>query len=156
MKTYLKPLAATLLLVNGLGALYGGWNLTAHPDGSSLKMPLSILEFSPFRDFLIPGIILFVTNGIFSLYVLWRLILHDKRYPWLVAGQGAILFGWIVIQVMMVLGIAPLHIIFGGIGLVLILCGLLLERVEVFAPGLQGRPMRPVHVPVRHRPFAAR
>jgi heme/copper-type cytochrome/quinol oxidase subunit 3 len=47
----------------------------------------------------------------------------------LIIAQGAVLTGWIVIQVVMLHGIHYLHLIFGGIGLTLIACGLI-ERKE--------------------------
>jgi hypothetical protein len=55
-----------LLLFLGIGALSGGALLIISPSGKLLGgLPLSILEHSPFHDFLIPGIILFLVLGLF-------------------------------------------------------------------------------------------
>jgi len=50
----------------GVSAVFGGIVLTLNPTGSWLQLPRSILQFSPFRDFLIPGLILGIVFGIGS------------------------------------------------------------------------------------------
>lgn len=52
-----------LQLFIGLGAVAGGLGLVLESDGSNLGMPLSMLEHSPFSDFLIPGLVLLIVNG---------------------------------------------------------------------------------------------
>jgi hypothetical protein len=42
----------------GVSAAFGGILLVLNPTGARLQMPLSILQFSPFHNFLIPGLIL--------------------------------------------------------------------------------------------------
>jgi len=96
------------------------------PDGSSMKMPLSMLKHSPFNDFFIPGLVLFITSGLFSYFVLVMMLLKYRNYSWLIIGQGVILTGWILIQVLLLRAIAGLHIIFMSIGVLLIICGLAL------------------------------
>jgi hypothetical protein len=113
-----------------VGALYGNYHLIFFPDGSSLGMTTALLEHSPFTDFFIPGIILLVSNGIISFVALYALIRNVKTYPLLLASEGAILFGWIVIQIMMLRQVAALHIIYWLIGLLLIVSGLLLKRAR--------------------------
>ena len=55
-----------LLAFLGLSAIGGGGALIISPSGKLLGgLPLSILERSPFNNFLIPGIILFVVLGLF-------------------------------------------------------------------------------------------
>ena len=51
----------------GLGALGGGFMLVRDPSGSALELPMSLLEGSPFPDFLIPGMFLFAVNGVGSM-----------------------------------------------------------------------------------------
>ena len=66
----MKPILArniliALLLFLGLGAIGGGAFLIISPSGKLIGgLPLSVLEHSPFTDFLIPGIILFLILGI--------------------------------------------------------------------------------------------
>ncbi len=94
--------AFVLLLFNGIGAMYGGYLFITAPDGSLMQMPLSFLEHSPFPNFLIPGIILFVFNGVFSLITCVCLILKTKRYPWMIIFQGVVLLIWITVQIVMI------------------------------------------------------
>ena len=62
--TTARNILISLLLFLGLSALGGGFFLIISPSGKMLGgLPLSILEHSPFSDFLIPGIILFLILG---------------------------------------------------------------------------------------------
>ena len=63
-----------LLMLLGLGAVYGGGTLMISPSGELLGMPLSMLDPSPFNNFLIPGIILFTFLGIVPIGVTYALI----------------------------------------------------------------------------------
>ena len=117
--------AAFLLLLNGVGALYGGWNLIAHPDGSSIQLSMHWLEHTPFQTYLIPGIILFIINGVFSFVALIALFLKWKAYPYLILAQGILLSGWILIQIIMIQTIYFLHFVMGATGLWLIVIGVI-------------------------------
>jgi hypothetical protein len=127
MKKGILILASFLLLFNGAGALYGGLNLMTHPDGSSMHLSLSWLQHSGFDDFLIPGILLFVTNGLFSLFIFATLLFKYRNTAWLIICQGAILSGWIIIQVIIIRTIVPLHVVLAIFGLLLIVCGYMLR-----------------------------
>jgi DMSO reductase anchor subunit len=131
MKTFLKIVSSLLLLFNGIGAIFGGWNLMNHPDGSSMQMSLDYLKHSPFSDYLISGVILFAANGLFSFFVLTSIALRLKDFPSFIIAQGAILAGWIMIQVIMIQTIINLHYILGSVGLLLIVCGWALTRIAV-------------------------
>ena len=63
----------------GLGAIGGGGSMILSPSGKLMGMPLSLLNSSPFTDFLIPGIILFCVLGVFPLMLIYALI---KRPTW--------------------------------------------------------------------------
>jgi hypothetical protein len=123
VNTLLKILTGLLLVFNGTGALYGGGNLILHPDGSSIQLSAHWLEHTPFPNYLIPGIVLFIANGLFSLYVLICLLVNNRHYPWLVIAQGVILSGWIIIQVLLIRTVYFLHIILGLVGVALMLLG---------------------------------
>src|SRR5687768_14498666 len=116
MRTWLTIIAIILLLFNGIGALYGGWNLITHPDGSSIQLSLHWLAHTPFTDYLIPGIILFISNGLFSIFVFIALIFRFKKYEWFVVAQGVILIGWITIQVALIQNLNFLHVVLGSTG----------------------------------------
>jgi len=71
-----------LHLFLGLNGLAGGGALMLAPDGRLLQMPLTALAPSPFADFLIPGLLLFLFLGVYPLivaYSLWRL--PDRHWP---------------------------------------------------------------------------
>jgi hypothetical protein len=123
MKKFFLIVSAVLLLFNGLSALFGGWQLMVQPDGSSMQMSLDWLQYSPFSNYFIPGILLFVVNGLMSIFVFTLLIIKYKYYPLLVMLQGALLFGWIVVQVLMVRDLVWIQVLFGIIGLILLLLG---------------------------------
>ena len=53
-----------LLVFLGIGAIGGGGVFIISPSGKLMGMPLSMLNKSPFDNFLIPGIILFSVLGI--------------------------------------------------------------------------------------------
>lgn len=131
MKLLLTIVAAALLLFNGIGALYGGWSLMAYPDGSNLQMPIEWLERTPFSDFLIPGIILFIANGLCSIFVFVALLFQHKKSPLLVMAQGVILMGWIVVQILLVQKYHPLQLILGTVGVALLVTGWLMRSAEI-------------------------
>ena len=131
MKIIYEILAAILLLFNGIGAIYGGSSFILHPDGSGLKMTTGWLNNSPFTDYLIPGIILFIANGLFSLFTLVMMFSGNRRYPFFVMAQGVILTGWIVIQILLVQRVYYLHFVLGSIGIALVILGLLMNLATV-------------------------
>jgi len=122
MKT-LRILACLLLLFNGTGAIFGGWSFIQDPTGAGLKIPTTYLEHSPFQDFLIPGIVLFTVNGVLSMVTLVWTLMQWKHYGWLIMLQGAMLAGWIIIQMIMLREINLYHFIFGSIGIILLWIG---------------------------------
>jgi hypothetical protein len=108
-------LMALLVLLGG-AAIYGGGALVADPTGVRLQLPLTYLDGSPFRDYLIPGIILLLVLGVAPLVAavaLWlrprwsaaarleRLLHH--HWGWVLAvAVGCALIIWIAVQLTMV------------------------------------------------------
>jgi len=56
-----------LQVFTALGAPAGGFGLVLEPSGANLGIPLEALEHSPFSTYLVPGIVLFMVNGLGSL-----------------------------------------------------------------------------------------
>ncbi len=131
MNNTARTLAILLLLFNGVSACFGGWMLISKPDGSGLDMSLSWLEHSPFSNYLIPGIILFVANGLLSLGIALLVITKSTHYVRLIVLQGAILTGWIIVQMIMLQTVNYLHIVFGSAGMLLIVSGLMLSKRNI-------------------------
>lgn len=131
MKKSAHILAVLILIFNGISACFGGWMLITSPDGSSLGMTTGLLEYSPFTDFLIPGIVLFTVIGLFSLVSSYLVVRQVTRYSFLVILMGLILIGWIVVQAIMIQTVNYLHVIFVSAGLLLVASGLLLRKQNI-------------------------
>lgn len=82
-----------------LGAIPVGVLFILKPDGSAVGMSVSILADSPFKDFLIPGIFLFLFNGLLHLInAVWCFFRHKTAlYIGSVLGAGLIV--WIIVQI---------------------------------------------------------
>jgi predicted outer membrane lipoprotein len=62
----MRRLLATLCLFTGLTAVLGGTELVLVPDGSLTGLPLSLLRYSPFADFRVPGLLLAGVVGVIN------------------------------------------------------------------------------------------
>jgi hypothetical protein len=113
-----------LLFLHGLSALVGGGELIYDPSGEIIYLSVDMLEHSPFDDFLIPGIILFVVNGIFNIFsAIWCLLKRDG-YPLLMIACGVLLIIWIAVQIIMIRQFyPPLHAPYLLAGITIIVCG---------------------------------
>lgn len=63
-----------LLLFLGIGAMFGGGVLIISPSGELFGMPLSMLQYSPFHNFLIPGLFLFGILGLIPIGISFALM----------------------------------------------------------------------------------
>jgi hypothetical protein len=133
----------------GVSAAFGGIVLTLNPTGTWLQIPLSILRFSPFRDFLIPGLILGIVFGIGSFATLLALWFRPvwsfgtaltgftgAHWSWsasLAVGLGQVI--WIVTEMLMVRGADWLQFVYGGLGLLIVLLTVQPSLRRYLAPG---------------------
>jgi hypothetical protein len=124
----MRILAIIVLFLNSISGFFGGICFIIYPDGRLLHAPLSLLEHSPFSDFLIPGIILLSANGILSFVILLMTIKKSKNYEKGIIAQGCISMGWITCEYIIVRVYDNLQAIYFLLGLVLFLTGLLLWR----------------------------
>lgn len=69
-----RNILLALLAFLGLGAMGGGAIFIISPSGKLFGMPLSMLDKTPFSNFLIPGIILFLVLGIAPILLMMALI----------------------------------------------------------------------------------
>jgi hypothetical protein len=134
----LRPLALWVLIFLqfflGLQGLFGGGAFLLAPDGRLIQMPFSHLQETPFHDFLIPGLLLFLFLGVYPLmvaYSLWKI--PSWRWPeflnpfkhthWSWAGSlaaGMIAMVWIIVQIQWIsLGFLHVFIFCWGILIVL-------------------------------------
>lgn len=114
----------------GIGAVISGGLLVAAPSGEYLQAPQDMLRGSPFHDFLVPGLILVLVNGIGQLAAG---VLTFRRHP--AAGFVAMVFGlglmiWIFVQVNMIGGGHWLQITYFALGVAEAALAFLLQRSE--------------------------
>jgi hypothetical protein len=129
MTKFLRVTSLVLLFFNGISGVFGGVGLMIDPGGGKMQMPLDWLSNSPFPDYLIPGIILFTFNGVFSFIIAILTILKVRIYPWLVIFEGCILTIWLTVQIIFIkMFYPPLHIPYYLTGIFLIVTGALLVK----------------------------
>jgi hypothetical protein len=144
MNVFAKIIAGVLLLCNGTGALYGGLNLIIYSTGNSLGLSISLLKYSPFNNYFIPGIILIIVNGLASIFVLSAMLSNFKNTANLVLLQGAVLTAWILIQMVLIRTVNIMHGVLGLAGVVLIVIGYLESPAARREEGLQRRKERKI------------
>ncbi|MEX1138196.1 MAG: hypothetical protein WEB33_07885 [Bacteroidota bacterium] len=115
----------TLLAFIGVSACFGGGLLIADPSGRLLALPASLLETSPFENYLIPGIVLFVLLGGGSFLTLAAVIRNVPVAPFLIVANGVCITSWILVQITMIETILPQQLVIGFIGLLLVALGVL-------------------------------
>ena len=117
----MKTILFLLISFIAITALLSGILMISNPDGSILNLPLSLLNGTPFKDFTMPGILLAViVGGINLLAVFFNLKRQTNRYNWALAG-GLVIFGWIIIQMILIGAFHWLHILYLIIGILIIL-----------------------------------
>lgn len=114
----MKKLKRILFILHtfvGLGAIGGGLMAILNPEGPG-GMPADSLKYSPFADYLIPGIILFSVIGLGNLLSATTLQLKIKYQGYISSVFSWALVIWIVVQCIMLRSIVSLHVIFFIIG----------------------------------------
>jgi hypothetical protein len=99
VKNVVRISQAVIQFFVGFTAAVSGSLLVISPSGELLRAPLEMLRGSPFRDFLIPGVILSLVNGIGQIAAA---VLTLRRHRF--AGYAGAVFGlglmiWIFLQV---------------------------------------------------------
>lgn len=127
-----------LLVVLGIGGLYGGAALLMEPSGAVLGVDRSLLESVPIGDFLLPGLFLLIVMGLLPLlaaYGAWTLAdwswlqrvnpWRDFHWSWGLARVIAVLLILLIgLEFLMWGNASPLQPIMLAIGLaILVLCG---------------------------------
>jgi hypothetical protein len=129
MQKYFKVIAVILLALNGIGAIFGGWNLITDPTGKSIQLPIEWMDKTVFGNFLIPGIILFTVNGLFNIFTALLVIMNKRKYHIYIMLSGIFLVTWLTVQIITIkLFYPPLHLTFYIIGLLLFISGFMLRK----------------------------
>jgi len=117
----MKTLLFLLSLFIAITAAISGILMIVKPDGSMLHLQASILEFTPFKNFLVPGIVLALTvGGVNLLAVFFNLQRHANRYNWAFAG-GIVITGWIIAQMVLIQAAHWLHFLYLAAGILIVL-----------------------------------
>lgn len=95
----LNILLGSLQAINGLSALLGGFMLITDSTGQSLGLNPGWLHNTPFPNYLIPGIILFLLIGLFNIWGMWLTFNKKGKRATFGTVFGMILMGWIIVQV---------------------------------------------------------
>jgi len=119
-----RPRAVWLYVVGALGlgltALFGGGTPVSDPSGGRMEMPLEWLDGTPFADYFVPGLILFSVLGVGSFVVLYGVLRRRSWAWWAAIGLGVALVGWIVAQMLLVRMFHALHVVYGGLRVLLV------------------------------------
>jgi hypothetical protein len=118
-----RVLILTLSAFSLLSCLAGGLALVIWPGGNRLLPALDMLRFTPFHDYLVPGLILTIAVGGAQLRCLAS---NYQRTPSAVlacAFAGGTLSVWIVAEAAMIRVLHPLHGLYFAIGLAQLVVG---------------------------------
>ncbi len=100
--------AAVLEVFLGVGALFGGAQFIAAPDGHLLGMTTKLLAGTPFPSYLVPGIILFTCIGIGPLLAAAITVGRLAIAPLAAVAVGVTLIGWICVEMVVFAGVGSL------------------------------------------------
>ncbi|MDQ3051552.1 MAG: hypothetical protein M3Q95_11745 [Bacteroidota bacterium] len=128
MKALYTWAALILLFFSSAGAYFAGYQLVDHSDGSTLKLPLELLEHTPFKNFFIPGILLFISVGITGSLALIVTFLQVRYHAKFVIASGLLLTCWILVKLALTTEIQDVDYLILATGLAEMLCGLALDR----------------------------
>lgn len=111
-----------------LGALPVGYIMLIDPSGESNKLSVDILSNSPFSDFFIPGLVLFVVNGVGSLLAAVFSLGRKNAAARFGVLTGLLLIGWLLFQIYWI-GFYPVQqLTFLGVGISEVYLGYRLGR----------------------------
>ncbi|HEX5027138.1 MAG TPA: hypothetical protein VFV68_17785 [Agriterribacter sp.] len=117
MKTLLFILVSFIAVTSTISGLL----MIGDTDGGILNLPLSLLEGTPFKNYLFPGILLAgIVGGVNIIAVFSNISRSSTRYNWSVAG-GIMITAWIIVQMILIQSLHWLHFIYLGSGMLIIL-----------------------------------
>ncbi len=134
-----RNILISLLAFLGVGAIAGGGALILSPSGTLIGMPLSMLVNTPFNNFLIPGMILFLVLGVSPALLCFALIkkpqskpaeqfnfFNDMHWSWTYSIYVAFaLIFWIQIEMIFLSAVSGLHTFYMFLAVAIIFVALL-------------------------------
>jgi len=125
-----RSIAIIALIFLGLSGVIGAIPLIVNPTGEPWNMPQSLLQYSPFRSYLVPGIILLIANGLLSLWVFGLTVDKHPGFGWWVILQGVVLLGWLAVEVAMLRLMVWPHYLYGTVAIALVISGIAIVRTN--------------------------
>lgn len=140
MKPFLfRNILIGLLAFLSIGAIFGGGALILSPSGELLQMPLSMIKNSPFPDYLIPGIFLFLMLGVVPGLLTFALVrkpgskiaqrlnlFKDMHWAWSFSiYTGLILILWLQLEMAFIHAVHWFHTFYMFLAVVIIVVALL-------------------------------
>lgn len=86
-------------IIIAIGAIPAGLSMIIEPNGTDVGMSTEILLRSPFQNFFIPGLFLFIINGLLNAIGAFLSFVRNKYAGIFGLSLGIILVLWICIQV---------------------------------------------------------
>lgn len=127
MKTTLIILSSIV----GVLATIIGFMMMAVPDGNMINVNVAVLKSTSFKDFRIPGVILFFTVGLTNLLaVLYLFVNHKSKFNWSIIG-GVLLITWIITQFILIETSRWLDVITITIGALIVFISMQLKGKEL-------------------------
>ncbi|PKM49703.1 MAG: hypothetical protein CVV02_14610 [Firmicutes bacterium HGW-Firmicutes-7] len=101
----------------GFGALVGGFATIINPE-EPLGMSVKYLQYSPFKNYLIPGILLFIVIGLGNVVsaIIVRMKFRFQAYISSIFSWALMI--WIVVQCIMLNSVVFIHVFYFIIGLI--------------------------------------
>ena len=123
-----------LIFFQAISAIPSGLSLLSDPTGKGIGLPLDVLDNTPFKNFLIPGLFLFVVLGLLPLTTLYGLLSRnklkwaekinwDKKFHWSYTFSyyiGFLLILWINMQLYFGITFNKLHFSYTILGILII------------------------------------
>ncbi len=105
-----------LHLFIGAGAIFGGLAGMLNPV-DPLGIPNNLLDDSPFSNFFIPSLILFLVIGLGHIFSAITAKMNSKHQGYITSIFSWALMIWIVVQCLIINSVDFLHVVYFGLGL---------------------------------------
>jgi len=128
MKNKLSIFLGVIQAFVAIGAIPAGFSMIFNSDGTELGMTIDFLQSSPFNDFFVPGLLLFIVNGLFNLVASILSFTRNKYSGILGLILGISLILWIVIQIYFITLFSFMQPMFFFIGIIEIIISLLIIK----------------------------
>lgn len=119
-----RPFGVVALLVGqvilGLTAVVGGIVFLVAPDGSIYGLSVEMLSGTPFSDYLVPGLLLFLVLGVYPLVVAYLTVV-ESEWAWPASvSVGVAALAWMGVQIALIGLVAELQTVYVLLGVVLL------------------------------------